>query len=164
MRLHTVSPVASWSEVEAEAPELSTLARELLEAHKHLTLATLRRDGSPRISGTEIILKDGELWLGSMPRAVKALDLRRDPRFAVHSGSADPDKGWRGDAKFAGQVEEIEDEDRKRAVVGGNAPPGPLHLFRCDITELVVVRLGEPADHLSIESWHAGRGLSRIRR
>ena len=85
-------------------------------------------------------------------------------RPAVHSGSVDPDKGWRGDAKFAGRAEEIADEEAKRAVVAGKAPPGPMHLFRCDITELVVVRLGEPADHLSIESWHEGRGLSRIRR
>jgi Pyridoxamine 5'-phosphate oxidase len=164
VRLRSVASVASWSEVDAEAPELSALARELLGAHKHLTLATLRRDGSPRISGTEMILKEGEVWIGSMPGAVKARDLQRDPRFALHSGSADPDKGWRGDAKLAGRVEEIDDEERKWAVVAGNAPPGPLHLFRCDITELVVVRLGEPADHLSIESWHEGRGLSRIRR
>ena len=146
--------MAGWSEVETEAPELSALARELLLAHTHLTLATLRKDGSPRISGTEIILAEGELWLGSMPKAVKALDLQRDPRFAVHSGSDDPDKGWKGDAKFAGRVEEIEDDERKRAIVAGEAPPGPLHLFRCDLTELVVVRLGEPADHLVIESWH----------
>jgi hypothetical protein len=156
--------MAGWSEVETEAPELSAIARELLLAHTHLTLATLRKDGSPRISGTEIILAEGELWLGSMPRAVKALDLQRDPRFAVHSGSDDPDKGWKGDAKFAGRVEEIEDDERKRAIVGGEAPPGPLHLFRCDLTELVVVRLGEPADHLVIESWHKGRGVSRLRR
>ena len=156
--------MAGWSEVETEAPELSDLARELLLAHTHLTLATLRKDGSPRISGTEIILAEGELWLGSMPKAVKALDLQRDPRFAVHSGSDDPDKGWKGDAKFAGRVEEIEDDERKRAIVGGEAPPGPLHLFRCDLTELVVVRLGEPADHLVIESWHEGRGVSRLRR
>jgi hypothetical protein len=156
--------MAGWSEVETEAPELSAFARELLLAHTHLTLATLRKDGSPRISGTEIILAEGELWLGSMPRAVKALDLQRDPRFAVHSGSDDPDKGWKGDAKFAGRVEEIEDDERKRAIVGGEAPPGPLHLFRCDLTELVVVRLGEPADHLVIESWHKGRGVSRLRR
>jgi hypothetical protein len=156
--------MAGWSEVETEAPELSAIARELLLAHTHLTLATLRKDGSPRISGTEIILAEGELWLGSMPRAVKALDLQRDPRFAVHSGSDDPDKGWKGDAKFAGRVEEIEDDERKRAIVGGEAPPGPLHLFRCELTELVVVRLGEPADHLVIESWHKGRGVSRLRR
>jgi hypothetical protein len=155
--------MASWSELEAAAPELTKLARGYFDAHVHKTIATLRRDGSPRISGTEVMFVDGEMWLGSMWRAVKALDLRRDPRFALHSGSADPD-GWNGDGKVAGRVEEVEDEERKAAVTGGEAPSGPMHLFRCDITELVVVRLGEPADHLVIESWHEGRGLSRLRR
>ena len=154
--------MASWSEVEAQAPELSALARELFDAQKHLTLATLRKDGSPRISGSEVIFAEGELWLGSMPRAVKALDLQRDPRFALHSGS--DSANWKGDAKLAGRVEEIDDDERKQEIVGGEAPPGPLHLFRCDVTELVVVRLGDPADHLVIESWHEGRGLSRIKR
>ncbi len=95
---------------------------------------------------------------------MKALDLRRDPRYALHSGSSDPDKGWTGDAKLAGRVDEIEDEERKRAIVGGEGPPGPMHLFRCDVTELSVVRLGDPADHLLIQSWHEGRGLSELRR
>ena len=153
----------SWHEVEAEAPELAALARRLFEAHKHKTLATLRRDGSPRISGIEVEFADGEMWMGSMWRAVKALDLRRDPRFALHSGSADPSE-WQGDAKVAGRVEEVEDPERKAAIVGSNAPPGRMHLFVCDVRELVVVRLGDPADHLVIESWHEGRGVSRIRR
>ena len=146
--------MASWGELEQAEPELAALARELLDAFTHKTLATLRRDGSPRISGTEVEFRDGELYLGSMWRSVKALDLRRDPRFALHSGSADP-PAWRGDAKLAGRVEEVTDgpdNDRRS------------HLFRCDITELVVVRLGEPADHLVIESWHAGRGVTRLRR
>ena len=156
--------MSRWSEIEAEAPELTAVARGFLEAHKHLTLATLRRDGSPRISGIEILFEEGEVWVGSMPNGVKALDLRRDPRFAVHSGSDDPDEGWKGDAKFAGRVKEIDDDEHKRTVVGDNAPAGPLHLFRCDVTELVAVRLGEPADHLVIDSWHEGRDLSSLRR
>jgi hypothetical protein len=155
--------VPPWREVEAEAPELAALARRFLDAHKHKTLATLRRDGSPRISGTEVGFADGEMWMGSMWRAVKALDLRRDPRFAIHSGSADT-PAWKGDAKVAGRVEEVEDPERKAALAGGDSPPGRMHLFVCDVRELVVVRLGEPADHLVIESWHEGRGLSRLRR
>jgi Pyridoxamine 5'-phosphate oxidase len=155
--------MASWSEVEAAAPELTKLARGCFDAHVHKTLATLRKDGSPRISAIEVIFADGEMWLGSMWRAVKALDLRRDPRFALHSGSADP-ADWTGDGKVAGRVEEIEDDERKAEVTAGKAPPGPMHLFRCDIAELVVVRLGDPRDHLVIESWHEGRGLSRLRR
>ena len=139
--------MASWSEVEAQAPELAARARALLDARKHKTLATLRRDGSPRISGSEAEFADGELQFGSMANAVKALDLRRDPRFAMHSGSEDP-PDWKADAKVAGLAREVDTERRS-------------HLFRADIRELVVVYLGDPADHIVIESWHEGRGVTR---
>jgi hypothetical protein len=152
--------VASWSEVEAQAPELVARARELLDAGKHKTLATLRRDGSPRISGSEADIADGELWFGSMWKAVKALDLRRDPRFALHSASEGSD--WKGDAKLAGRAIEITDDAVKASRSPGQT--GPWHLFHADISELVVVRLGEPADHLVIESWHEGRGVESMRR
>jgi hypothetical protein len=143
--------MASWTEVEAQAPELAGLARSLFDAFTHKTLATLRRDGSPRISGTEVEFADGEAWIGSMWRAVKALDLQRDPRFAIHSGSPNP-PDWHGDAKIAGTVEEMTEAGAES------------HRFRLDIAELVVVRQGEPADHIVIESWHEGRGLSSLRR
>jgi hypothetical protein len=154
--------VPSWSEVEAEAPELAARARAFFDAGKHKTLATLRRDGSPRISGSEADFADGEVWFGSMPNAVKALDLKRDPRFALHSASVY--ESWNGDAKLAGRAEEITDDEVKAARSSGDGPPGPYHLFRANITELVVVRLGDPADHLVIESWHEGRGVTSIRR
>jgi len=140
----------SWSEVEAQAPELAARARALFEARKHKTLATLRRDGSPRISGIEAEFREGELTFGSMLNGVKALDLQRDPRFALHSASEDP-PGWKGDAKVAGVVEEVESQ-------------GESHLFRADVKELAVVYLGHPADHLVIESWHEGRGVTRRER
>ncbi|MGH2993134.1 MAG: pyridoxamine 5'-phosphate oxidase family protein [Solirubrobacterales bacterium] len=152
--------MASWSEIEVEAPELAAEARRLLDAHVHKTIATLRRDGSPRISGTEMKFAEGELWMGSMPRSVKALDLQREPRFALHSGSEDP-PDWTADAKLAGRVEEVDDPERKSAVYGGDEAPGEYHLFRADVTEVVVTRVGEPPDHLVIESWHAGRGVTR---
>jgi len=123
----------------------------LLDAHVHKTLATVRADGSPRISGIEAKFIDGELWFGSMPGSRKNADLARDPRFAIHSGSPDP-PDWPGDAKIAGRAEEVSE------------PGADSHRFRLDISELVVVRLGDPADHLVIESWHEGRGVSSIRR
>ena len=97
-----------------------------------------------------------------MWKAVKALDLRRDPRFALHSGSIDP-PDWAGDAKIAGRAVEVDDPEVIARVVT-QAPPGPLHLFRADITELSVVRLGDPPDHLVIESWHPGRGHETLTR
>jgi hypothetical protein len=156
--------MASWSEIEAEAPELAAQARGFLDAFVHKTLATLRRDGSPRISGSEVIFAEDELWLGSMWRSLKALDLRRDPRFALHSGSPDPEAGWHGDAKLAGRAEEIDDEERRIRIFAGKGGTGPAHLFRCDITELVTVALADPPTHLVIESWHEGRGVTRRKR
>ena len=159
-----LAPVASWSEIEAQAPELATRAQEFLDAFVHKTLATLRRDGAPRISGSEVIFADGELWLGSMWQSLKARDLQRDPRFALHSGSPDPDAGWRGDAKLAGRVEEHVDEELRNRIFGGKGGPGPAHLFRCDISEVVVISLPDPPEFLVIESWHEGRGVTRIER
>jgi hypothetical protein len=74
----------------------------------------------------------------------------------------DPDAGWTGDAKLAGRVEEITDPERVRAINGEQV--GRSHLFRADISELSVVRLGDPRDHLVIEAWHAGGGVSRRER
>jgi hypothetical protein len=151
--------VASWREIESETPELVERAWALFAADKHKTLATLRRDGSPRISGTELELLDGELYLGSMENAVKARDLQRDPRFALHSPSIE--SSWAGDAKIAGRAEEVADPDVKAKIVGEGSD---AHAFRLDVEELVVVRLGDPRDHLVIESWHPGRGFESFKR
>jgi hypothetical protein len=159
--------MANWSEVEAAAPELAARARATLDAHKHKVLATLRRDGSPRLSGIEATIVDGELWLGMMPGSRKALDLRRDPRLALHSASVDPPSddpsAWPGDAKLAGRAVEVDDPillERLGAGEGG----GGAHLFRVDVTEVVHTRVGEPADHLVIEVWDEGAGLRRLKR
>lgn len=143
--------MASWAQFESDSPALAAAARKRLDAHTHKTIATLRRDGSPRISGIECEITEGELRFGSMPGAVKARDLLRDPRFALHSGSYDP-PGWEGDAKLSGRAIELPRE--------GNGP----HFLRCDITEVVLVGLNDARDKLVIESWHEGRGVSRLER
>jgi Pyridoxamine 5'-phosphate oxidase len=157
--------MASWEEVVAAAPELAEAARARFDAHRHKTLATLRRDGSPRISGVETSFADGELWLGMMSGSLKALDLRRDPRLALHSASVDPpeeESTWAGDAKLAGRAVEITDEATVAAVTEG--APGPSHVFRVDVSELVLTRVGDPADHLVIQSWSESNGLRRMER
>ncbi len=150
--------MASWEEFTAAQPEFAERVRARFTAHKHCTVATLRRDGSPRISGTEVAFEDGELLLGMMPGSVKALDLRRDARLALHSPTEDTPEGdpssWAGEAKIAGHA--IEVTDPKRTTEG--------HRFRVEITEVVLNRVGEPADHLVIVSWHSERGLQRRER
>jgi hypothetical protein len=99
--------MTTWQEFSDSAPDLANAVRDRFTVRKHCTMATLRKDGTPRISGTEVELSDGQLWIGSMPGALKALDLRRDPRVALHSPTVDPPEDnpsdWAGEAKIAGQ-------------------------------------------------------------
>lgn len=145
--------MARWEEIAAAEPEFAGAAQAFMDAGTHKTIATLRRDGSPRISAIEAYFEDGDLWFGSMLRAVKALDLRRDPRFALHSMSPDP-SSWKGDTKIAGRATEVERPGRR----------SDAHWFRADIDEVVVIRVRDDRKALVIESWHEGRGLSRRER
>lgn len=160
--------MANWADFETEAPGLADFARERLAAHKHKTMASLRSDGAPRISGIEITVRGGEVWIGGMPDSRKLADLRRDPRVSVHSGSPDPapDGSWPGDAKFSGLAVEVTDPGTKADFAGaqGEMPPGTFELFRVDLLEVTIVRLGDPADHLVIEMWKPAAGVRRFRR
>jgi hypothetical protein len=153
----------TWTDLEAAAPELAAAVRARLDAHTHKTIATIRHDGSPRISGTETTFRDGELWIGSMWQARKAKDLQRDPRFALHSGSDEPD-AWQGDAKLAGVVEEITDEATVKATNGEAAANGPSHLFRLDVEEVSFVRLNDARNGIVIDLWTPVGGVRRIER
>ena len=152
-----------WSSFAAAAPALAADVRARLDAHVHKTIATLRADGSPRISGTETVLADGALWIGSMWQARKARDLQRDPRFALHSGSDDP-PGWTGDAKLAGLAVEITDPELIAARNGGKAPAGPSHLFRLDLREVSTVGLAPGGGGLVITLWTPEGGVRAVER
>jgi len=48
-------------------------------------LATVRKDGGPRVHPCCPIVADGELWVFVLTRSPKGQDLVRDGRFALHS-------------------------------------------------------------------------------
>jgi len=166
-------PMASWGEVVEAAPELAEAVRVRFAAGKHCTLATLRRDGSPRISGTEVEFAAGELWIGSMSGARKLADLRRDPRMALHSPSTDPPDSspsdWAGEAKVAGRAVAGTPPPAEPGDEAGDAPvdeagdaPVDAGYFRLDLDEVVLTRV--VGDELEITSWHPGRGVETHRR
>ena len=160
--------MASWSEFAAAEPGLAEQVRGRLEAGVHKTLATVRADGAPRISGNEAWIADGELWFGSMWRSARSRDLRRDPRFALHTASADP-PDWAGDASLSGRAVEVDVGNAElvaRAMAGHEqVPSGPWHLYRAELAEVLLVALGgDPPDHLDIDVWHPGQPVRRIRR
>ena len=161
--------MARWADVEKEVPELAKRVQSLFEAHKHKTLATLRADGAPRISGTEVTFFDGDVWIGSMPDARKGADLKRDPRFALHSATVDEEMKD-GDAKMAGRFEVASGDEFQRyakhlSETQDQVPEGSFDAFRADITEVVLVRVDQEAELLLIETWTEGsKGLRKIER
>jgi Pyridoxamine 5'-phosphate oxidase len=150
--------MTAWHNVEQVEAEFAQRVRALFDAHRHKTIATLRADGSPRISGIEAVFEDGELVFGSMPNARKGADLRRDPRFALHSATVDPVEGseaqWPGEAKISG-----------RAIAVGPNTEGPDgDRFYADIAEVVHTHLNKEGTMLVVEWWTATHGLRRIER
>ena len=157
-RSRTLPAVPRWKDLEEAEPDFAGRVRRLFDAGRHKTIATLRADGSPRISGIESEFEDGDLRFGSMPDARKGADLWRDPRFALHGPTFHPVEGqegeWPGEAKITG-----------RAVPAGPVPSGPDgELFTADITEVVVTGLNPEATRLVVESWTPERGLRKVER
>jgi len=149
--------VTAWEDVERATPEFAQRVQALFDAHKHKTIATVRADGAPRISGIEASFEDGHLAFGSMPNALKGADLRRDPRFALHGGTVDPVEGaeaqWPGEVKISG-----------RAVAAGPTAGPDGELFHADIAEVVHTHLNPEATKLVVEWWTPTQGLRRVER
>lgn len=155
----------SWTDFEAAEPVHAASVRKRFGEHKHHVLATLRADGSPRLTGLEADISRGELWLGMMPNSRKALDLRRDPRFAIHANPGPGSEMEGGDARISGRAVEVTDP-AELARYAEAAPEGEIpevfHLFRVDLTEVVRTYLSLP--DICVDVWHPGRPLRTIRR
>jgi hypothetical protein len=149
--------VASWREIHEEQPELAAHVETAFRRNKHMTLATVRASGAPRISGTEIEFEGDDVRVGMMAHSRKLQDLLRDPRVAIHSPTVDPPDNpseWVGEAKLAG---------RAVALPAAN-PDAEGYMFRIDIEEVVFTHINDAGDRLVIESWHPGRGLEVVER
>ena len=146
----TLRRVPPWKSVEEAEPEFAERVRRLFDAGRHKTIATIRADGSPRISGIECEFTEGEVRFGSMGGSRKGADLERDPRFALHGPTFHPVDGkegeWPGEAKISG-----------RATADGD-------IFIADICEVVITGLNAEATKLVIEWWTPDRGLRRVER
>lgn len=137
----------SWSDFAAAAPELAVTVRNRFDAHPFTLLATLRADGSPRISGIEVdFLDDGELRAGSMPRSGKSNDLDRDGRFCLHNVPA-PRDTWTGDAKLSGIAHPT------------TGPQPDARYYRLALNEVATVTVCEGQLHLAL--WTPEHGVRR---
>jgi hypothetical protein len=156
--------VTDWNQLRAEAPETAAVFERRLDATGLALLASLRADGSPRISPLEPLLHDGQLWLGMMPGSTKVADLRRDPRFCLHTATTDKDV-TDGDAKLWGDAVGVDDQASLDAYAAAfkaatghdvEAMPGGFDLFTVELTGASSLVLGEGGDHLRITTWRPG--------
>jgi hypothetical protein len=146
--------VVRWAEVEHDAAEFAERVRTRFGRGVNKTIATIRADGSPRISGTELEFEGGEVTLGMMGGSRKLADVRRDPRVAIHSPTVDATtKDWPGDAKLAGVLVAVPPP--------GESPIAGAGYFRLDLTEAVITSVDQARGLLVVEAWHPARGYER---
>jgi hypothetical protein len=155
--------MTSWKAIEQAEPEFAGRVRRMFDGGRHKTIATLRADGSPRVSGIECEFTDDDLRFGSMTGARKGADLNRDARFALHGPTVHPEVGkegeWPGEAKIAGRAISAGPVTTEEASEQADG-----EVFIADITEVVITRLNAEATRLVVESWTPERGLRRVER
>lgn len=101
-----------WQAFSISAPQLAALGEERFDRTGLVLLATLRKNGWPRISPLEFLVFEGQLYLGMMWQSRKALDLLRDPRCSLHSTVSDR-HGSEGEFKLYGRAVEVNDPDTR---------------------------------------------------
>ena len=151
-----------WSEMQDQQPRLGALAHDRLVAPGVLLVATIRRDGTPRLSPVEPFVLDGDLWLSMLLGSLKAADLLRDPRVLVHSIVTGPD-GGEGEMKVRGTAVDVPDEARQRryadavaAALPWTPEVGRFHLFRVDVDDVTYVRYDNASGDQFVVRWPAG--------
>src|SRR5215475_6629509 len=105
--------VMDWSELERRQPGLAGLGRQRLLEPGVVLVATIRGDGTPRISPVEPYVLDGVLWLSMLWQSRKAADLLRDPRVLVHSVITSRN-GGEGEFKIRGTARAEDDPGLSR--------------------------------------------------
>ena len=159
--------MATWTTFADEAPDMAALAERRFTATGLALIATLRADGSPRISPLEpmveaekLVLHDGCMVLGMMPGSTKARDLQRDPRMSLHAATVDKMLS-EPDVKLWGRGVELTDDAGLRdlaelheRVTGYKLEPGGFHIFLPDIEGVAVARIGDKAFY--VDSWKPG--------
>jgi pyridoxamine 5'-phosphate oxidase-like protein len=153
-----------WSEFAAQAPDLAALGAEGFGEQNLCLIGTLRADGWPRISPTEVYFVDGQMLLGMMPRSRKVLDLERDPRLTVATPQCDRE-AKRGDFKLYGRAMPVGDAglrtrfaDTQEAAIGWR-PPDSIPLFAVEVESASYISFGEERRLLR---WHPGGGVEQL--
>jgi hypothetical protein len=128
-------------------------------------LATVRRDGGPRLHPFCPIIADGRLFAAIPRRSPKGWDLRRDPRCVIHAalGPADDELCIRAIASEV-TADDATTTAAVRAVVARSGVGGMIEsvrsepIFEFDVEQVDVawwVDIGQPGTHAVRDQWRA---------
>lgn len=124
--------MVSWAEFAAADPELASCARTWFEDFEIAFLATVRRDGGPRVHPVSPFLQEGFLYVAILADSPKRHDLRRDGRYALH---ALPGEDY-SEFVIRGRAVEVTDAGVQKAVLASSLfSKGDEILFRFDIEQ-----------------------------
>ena len=148
-------------DLESAAPTIAGFLVDRIAKTGLVLLGTTRADGWPRVSPIEVSVIDGRLYVGSMPRAVKAQDLQRDPRCCIVTSLADKDD-LAGEGKAFCRAREVTGADEWaqvraafQAKIGFDiGDPGGSHIFELEIEAAAWQRV--EGDDWRTTSWRAG--------
>jgi hypothetical protein len=123
----------TWKILEEQQPELATFGLERLNG-KVAYLATIRKDGSPRVHPMTPIIGQGHLFVFMEPTSPKGHDLQRDGRYAIHCAVSD-NSGASGEFNITGHAHLIDDAELRALAVSlsSYAPADRYILFEFDI-------------------------------
>lgn len=155
----------AWNEVVDAAPDLAERVQQRFEAHPHHVIATLRADGRPRVSGTNVMFGGDRLWIGTMPGSRKGADLAADERCALHSAPLDEDlAAGNGDATIDAIATRLDDQTGERLLseqFGENATMEGA-LWSLSVRSLSLVEVD--GEQLHIRSWNSQQGVTEVLR
>jgi hypothetical protein len=156
-----------WSELESAQPHLADLGRRRLLEPGVVLVATIRRDGTARLSPVEPFVMDGDLWLSMLWQSTKAADLLRDPRILVHSVITNRD-GSEGEFKIRGIARAEQDHDVQQryadavtAELGWSPTPGRSHLFAVNVETVTFIRYDDASGDQHVAMWPPAREFVR---
>jgi hypothetical protein len=116
----------SWKELAAGAPGMAEFGRQRF-ASQVAYLATVKKDGGPRVHPVTPIIGEGRLFLFMEPTSPKGHDLQRDGRYALHCSVADSGGGL-GEFLVTGRAELVEDA-RVRSIAVKHASYAPADRY-----------------------------------
>ena len=104
-----------WSEFAAEKPDMAEAGRALIYQYRVGLgyLATIRRDGGPRVHPVCPVIANGGLYVFIGNQSPKLRDLLRDGRFALH---AFPDRDVDDEFAVSGRAKRVEDQGIRQVV------------------------------------------------